>query len=297
MGNQKSSSTTTVTTTVTTTTTATTTAITTTATTATLTLPTIFICHGGGPFPIFSKDTNNRLLREHFRQVSSSIPKPKAILIVSAHWEEALPTVQTGENPNLFFDYGGFPPETYKYKYAAPGAIDIAERIQICFKERGIKYNTNSKRGYDHGMFVPLMLMYPDADIPCVQLSIINNLDPAAHIQLGHAIGALRKEGVLILGSGMTYHNMRTWSGEDVKKWSKTFDDWLFQSCVQLDQQKREMALKQWSSTKFARDCHPREEHFVPLLVCVGAAAPDAKGKRIYSGCLGDAQISSFQFG
>lgn len=244
-----------------------------------LRMPTVYLPHGGGPWPFmprgaFGSATTYDKMSEYLRNLSSALPlEPKALLVVSAHWEESVVTIQTSENPPLLFDYSGFPPETYQVKWPAPGSTTVAARVRALLGDAGIESAEDSSRGFDHGTFVPLSLTYPNPTIPTLQLSLKKGLDPSEHLRIGQALAPLRDEGIFIVGSGMSYHNMSGFfgrvpsSGED----SRVFHDWL-KSTVLSDAQAREEALASWSKAPSARACHPREEHLLPLMVVAGAA-------------------------
>jgi aromatic ring-opening dioxygenase catalytic subunit (LigB family) len=224
---------------------------------------------------------------------------PKALLVISAHWEEALPTVTTGTGRPLIYDYGGFPPHTYQLKWPAPGDPALAQRVQDLLAAAGIASAADAQRGYDHGVFVPLLLAWPQAQIPTVQLSLQVGLDAAEHLAIGRALAPLRDEGVLILGSGFTYHNLRAMLRGDVPNVpgsSKRFDDWLTAAVERPERSERERLLAAWASAPDARACHPREEHLIPLMVVAGAGGGDA-GTRCYNHLLGEATHSGFRFG
>ncbi|MFT5220834.1 MAG: 4,5-DOPA dioxygenase extradiol [Planctomycetota bacterium] len=241
----------------------------------------LYIPHGGGPLPLLNEGAYvamNRFLRE-FPQ---SITKPDAVIVISAHWEEEVVSVIAGPNPELLFDYYGFPAESYEYRYPAPGQPQLAQKIQALLGGSGIECNLNFDRGFDHGLFVPLMLMYPDGDIPCVQLSLSSSLDAALHINIGKALAGLKGENILILGSGFSFHNMRALmskTDDSVDEKNQAFESWLAQTCsdTDLSEDEREQSLANWLEAPHARYCHPREEHLLPLQVCYGFAQSPAQ--------------------
>lgn len=198
----------------------------------------------------------------------------------------------------MIFDYYGFPPESYEFRYPAPGHQALAETIAQLLRDKNIPVALDGERGYDHGTFVPLLLSYPRADIPVVQLSLLNSLDPAAHIALGHAIAPLREQGILILGSGMSFHNMRAFFSPSptVKQKSETFDNWLVETLTSpaLDYAQRAERLAAWSTAPDARFCHPREEHLLPLHVCFGAAQASPVAQHNFGGYLLGTRVSGF---
>lgn len=237
--------------------------------------PVLYIPHGGGPMPLLG-DPGHEDLVKFLENISGIIPKPSAILVVSAHWEEENPTVTAGSETKLLFDYYGFPPESYSVSYPVPGAPDLAGKTASLLKLKGFTPEQNIERGLDHGVFVPLKMMYPDADIPCFQLSLIKGLKPDVHLKLGRALASLRKKNVLILGSGMSYHNlseMRSLKPVD-ENHNRLFHQWLNEACTAegLNKKERFRRLNNWESAPYARQCHPREEHLIPLQVCYGAA-------------------------
>ncbi len=263
--------------------------------------PTIYLPHGGGP--CFFMDWNPRGMWDPMGAYLSKIPellpeRPKALLIVSAHWEEPEFTVQTKPAPGLFFDYYGFPEHTYQLKWPAPGSADLAKRVQDLAATAGIPVKADAERDYDHGVFIPMLLAFPDAGIPTIQLSLKQGLDPEAHLALGRALAPLRDEGVLIIGSGLSFHNLRRLmqreTGGDIRHVSHDFDAWLAQT-LNGDR----TALKDWADAPNARICHPREEHLLPLMVAAGAAGDDAMTRPYHEDSLGPTGIavSAFHFG
>ena len=221
--------------------------------------------------------------------------KPTAILLVSGHWETPELTVTSGEHPELIYDYGGFPPHTYELRYDAPGLPTLAGRVCGLLGAAGIACHEDAQRGFDHGVFIPLKLVYPDAAIPIVQLSLKGDLDPAAHLEAGNAIEPLRDEGVLIVGSGMSYHNMDGYSTGHARTHSDPFDGWLTKICS-LAPADRDRELRQWQEAPSGRESHPREEHLLPLMVVAGAAGDD-RGERLFTDRVMDATVSGFGFG
>src|SRR5690606_22105940 len=184
--------------------------------------------------------------------------------------------------PPMLYDYYGFPPESYRVTWPAPGNPALANRVRGLLEKAGFKTAADAKRGYDHGTFVPLKLTYPDAEIPTVQLSLKTGLDPAEHLAMGRALAPLRDEGVFIVGSGMSFHNMRAFRDRRFVPVSETFDTWLRETAT-LPAAERDRRLADWTSAPGARACHPREEHLLPLMVCAGAAGED-RGTVDYSG-------------
>ncbi len=234
-------------------------------------------------------------LREWLEGIPARLPsKPKAILMVSAHWEEPEFTLLETPEPKLRYDYFGFPKATYELNYPAPLSSHLNSRIKQCFAEAQQKLAGEFSRDYDHGVFVPLMVMFPEADIPIAQLSLKSGLDPTEHIRIGKLLAQLRREEVLIIGSGLSYHNLRLF-GPQARRPSAEFDEWLTNTLCNQTDEPRNQALTNWKSAPSATICHPREEHLTPLNVIVGSAN-EAKGIKTYSGKLYEATISGFEF-
>ena len=232
---------------------------------------------------------------DHLRGILDTLPeKPRAILMISGHWETERPTLNVGAHPDLLFDYYGFPEHTYQLTYKAPGAPELADRVAGLLHGAGFPVDTDAGRGWDHGVFIPMMLIRPQADIPILQLSLQEKLDPAEHLAIGRALSPLRDEGVLIIGSGMSYHNLRAFFGPQGAPQSVTFDDWL--TAAATDPAHRDEALSHWSAAPEARFCHPREEHLLPLIVAAGAAGGEP-GVCTYSDHIFGKALSGFQFG
>ena len=265
--------------------------------TYTPTLPTYFISHGGGPWP-WMEDRLGAMkglaasLADMPRQIGST---PKAVLVISGHWEESAYTVMASPKPPMLYDYGGFPPHTYQIRYDAPGAPALAQRVQALIEAAGLPAASDAQRGFDHGTFVPLYVMYPNADVPVVQLSLRQNFDPLEHVALGRALSSLRSEGVLIVGSGLSYHNLRR-LGPPAAAPSAAFDAWL-QATMQAAPADRVARLAQWESAPAARIAHPREEHLIPLMVALGAAENEAAACVFHEVGGFTGTVSSFRFG
>ncbi len=261
-------------------------------------MPTLYLPHGGGPcffmdWTMGPADTWHRMA-DWLRGIGATLPAaPKALLVISAHWEEALPTVTTAAQPSLLYDYYGFPEHTYQLTWPAPGAPDVAARVRALLGAAGIDSAEDGARGLDHGVFIPLKLSFPEAHIPTLQLSLARGLDPALHLRIGRALAPLRDEGVFIIGSGMSYHNMRGFNRADSRAHSVAFDDWLVASLAGPDAHAR---LTAWGTAPAARETHPREEHLLPLMVVAGAAG-DEPGRRIFSDEVMRVVVSAFQFG
>lgn len=262
-------------------------------------LPTYFLSHGGGPWP-WMKDQWGAMMAELERSlqaIAAEVGKPKAVLMISGHWEAPAFTVQTSPNPGMVYDYSGFPPHTYQVKYAAPGSPALAARVKALLEGAGLPVREDATRGFDHGAFTPLVAMYPEADVPVVQVSIQHGYDPEAHLALGRALAPLRAEGVLILGSGLSYHNLRS-LGPAGREPSKRFDDWLQDAVVASDPATRVRKLLRWDEAPAARQAHPEEDHLIPLMVAVGAAE-DEPAACVYheETFFGAVTASSFRFG
>ncbi|AZQ11816.1 DODA-type extradiol aromatic ring-opening family dioxygenase [Shewanella khirikhana] len=261
------------------------------------TAPVLFIPHGGGPLPLLG-DPGHQELVAFLKALPASLPKPDAILVISAHWEESQPTITGAEQPGLIYDYYGFAPESYQIRYPAPGQPVLARRIKGLLAEAGIAAHIDNERGFDHGMFVPLALMYPEANIPCVQLSLVKGLSPAQHIAIGKALAALKNDNVLILGSGFSFHNLREFrNGATQDLLNLAFEDWLA-GCLldtNTDAAAKASALIHWQQAPGALHCHPREEHLLPLHLCFGAAG-DAPARQIFDGHILGKKSSGWQW-
>lgn len=234
----------------------------------------IFISHGGGPLPVLG-DSYHAEMVTHLKAVAATIEKPSAIIVVSAHWEESVATITAHAKPPIIYDYYGFPPESYGLKYPAPGDPDLAHGLQEILEQNQIRTRLDMERGFDHGLFVPLLLMYPNADIPCVQLSLLSSLDPAEHIRIGEALSQLACGDVLVLGSGFSFHNLKVLLGGEARNndpENDAFEEWLIKTCANqsLTEDERVNRLIGWERAPGARYCHPREEHLLPLHVCYG---------------------------
>ena len=263
--------------------------------------PTVFLTHGGGPcfwmdFPAPMGPHAYDGLRDYLSALIGGLPAaPRAIVMVSAHWEEAAPTVSAAPAPGMLFDYYGFPPHTYRLSYPAPGEPQLAERVRGLLGAAGIAAGTDAARGFDHGVFVPMLIADPSARIPVVMLSLEGSLDPERHLAIGAALAPLRAEEVLIIGSGSSYHNLRAiFDGGDGG--SVAFDAWLNETATAVDPAARRARLIDWRHAPNARACHPREEHLIPMMVAVGAAGEDP-GRATFRGRIGGKAYSCFSFG
>jgi len=262
--------------------------------------PTFFLPHGGGPCFFLDEDgpvpPEWRPMGDFLARAIDDLPeRPKAILIVSGHWEEQHFTVHNGERPELLYDYGGFPDHTYALRWDAPGAPALADRAAALLEVAGFSTATEADRGWDHGVFIPMKVAVPEADIPIVQLSLRRDLDPAAHIAAGRALAPLRDEGVLIVGSGMSFHNMRLRDGS-VQEAADAFDAALTAAVTDPDPAARDASLAAWERLPHARLAHPREEHLLPLMVAAGAASDDP-GTHIFRDRVIGWTVSGYRFG
>lgn len=237
----------------------------------------LFLSHGGGPLPLLG-DPGHRDMVDQLTAIAARISRPSAILVISAHWETSVPMVTAHPTPSLIYDYSGFPAEAYRIDYSCPGEPVLAGQVVRALEQAGIQAQLDDQRGFDHGLFVPLKLMYPDAGIPCVQLSLKSSLDAHEHIAIGRALQALDYDGLLVIGSGFSFHNMpeffRAGSPQAADARNQAFQEWLFQTCTdpQLSEPQRADRLVHWAQAPHARFCHPREEHLLPLHVCYGLA-------------------------
>ncbi|KAG8371360.1 hypothetical protein BUALT_Bualt13G0079600 [Buddleja alternifolia] len=259
---------------------------------------TFYISHGS---PTLSIDDS--LPARHFLQSfqQNVFPqKPKAILIISGHWETSDPTVNAAVGPSdTIHDFYGFPEPMYRLKYPAPGAPELANRVKHLLTESGFKrVNVDKKRGLDHGAWVPLMLMYPDADIPVCQLSVQTHRDATHHFNMGRALAALKDDGVLIIGSGAATHNLRMINrdgGDAVAPWAYEFDNWIKEA---VEEGRYEDVNEYEAKAPYARVAHPRPDHFYPLHVAMGAAGENTKGELVHhSWSYGTLSYASYRFG
>jgi len=261
-------------------------------------MPTYYLSHGRGPWPYTEGPFREhfRLLEQSLRDIPRQLPQnPKAVLVVSGHWEEDEFTVSSSPQPDMIYDYYGFPEELYRITYRAPGSPVVAERVVDLLTSAGWPARSDAWRGFDHGTFSLLSPMYPTADVPVVQLSIKKTLDPIEHLLAGRALARLREEGVLITGSGHSYHNLRDWQRGDTKP-AAVFDAWLRRALLESGPYARREQLADWETAPAARAAHPREDHLIPLMVAAGAADKDP-ATCIYGEVLRGAAASSFRFG
>lgn len=236
-------------------------------------LPSYFISHGGGPWPWMEE------MRAPMAPLAASLAgiareigvRPRAVLSVSGHWEAPRFTAMAAARPGMVYDYDGFPEHTYRIRYPAPGAPELAGRIVALLQSAGIEADLDQQRGYDHGTYAPLQVMYPQAEVPVLQLSLKRDYSPEEHLAVGRALAPLRDEGVLILGSGLSFHNLRL-RGPGARVPSRAFDDWLRQTLENMPPAARTARLQQWEQAPAARIAHPQEDHLLPLMVALGAA-------------------------
>ncbi|GAA0530165.1 aromatic ring-opening dioxygenase catalytic subunit (LigB family) [Rhizomicrobium palustre] len=258
--------------------------------------PSFFIPHGGGPC-FFMPDPQGIWtgMGQFLARLPELLPEqPKALLVVSGHWEADGFALTSGAAPELIYDYYGFPRHTYELTFPAPGTPDLAAQASGLLKSAGFSSSLDPRRGFDHGVFVPLKVAFPKAEIPIVQMSLDAGLDPALHIKAGEALKPLRDEGVVIIGSGMSFHNMRGYGNPNFTAPSKAFDEWLT-AAVTSPAKERAAALTEWAKAPAARASHPREEHLIPLMVAAGTS--DAPGEKIYGELVLGTAISAFKFG
>ena len=259
--------------------------------------PTFFINHGGGPCFFLQGPLRAawKPLEDYLAGFAYALSeRPLALLVISGHWETPVPTVNVSPAPPLLFDYQGFPDDTYQITWPAPGSPEIATAVRSLLSDAGFTSAENARRGYDHGVFVPLKVAFPKADIPVVQLSMQSGLDPATHLNIGRALKPLREQGVLIIGSGQTYHNMRGFGGPNPDPNAEAFDAWLRQAITHPDT--REQSLIDWERAPGARHAQPHEDHLLPLMVAAGAAAGEKAIVDFHGRALGK-PISGFRFG
>jgi len=241
-------------------------------------MPALFVSHGA-PNLALSDTPARRFLEDWGR----SLPRPEAILVVSAHWETAIPTVSAAARPATIHDFRGFEPALYELRYPAPGAPALAGRVAGLLADAGLPAETDPDRGLDHGAWVPLMLLFPAADLPVTQLAIQPDAGPAHHLRLGEALAPLRDAGVLILASGAATHNLAEFRGRAIDAtppdWVVAFGDWIDRA---ISEGRREDLLRYRDLAPFPAENHPSEEHLLPLFTALGAAA-DPRGRRVHA--------------
>jgi aromatic ring-opening dioxygenase catalytic subunit (LigB family) len=233
-------------------------------------------------------------MAQFLKALPASLPeRPRAILIVSGHWETSGVALTGGAHPPLVFDYYGFPPHTYELRYDAPGDPELAGLIAQRLRTAGFTAEVDDARGFDHGVFVPLKVVYPAADVPVIELSLERSLDAGLHLALGQALAPLRDQGVLLLGAGMSVHNLRAMGDPRLTQPATQFDAWLnAAACAPAPQ--RAAQLARWQEAPHARLCHPRHEHLLPLMVAAGAS--QQPGRRVFHEMVLGAPIAGFRF-
>ncbi len=253
----------------------------------------LFIPHGGGPLPLLG-DEGHQTLVSFLKGIVTRLPEPSAILIISAHWEAQEVTLTSSESPGLIYDYYGFPDKAYEIKYPVEGSPVLAAKVYDLLQSSEIQSRLDNQRGFDHGVFVPLKIMYPKAQIPCVQMSLVSGLNPALHMQIGQALSALKKENILILGSGFSFHNLMSKNTAEPDHKNGAFEHWLINTCTNesLSSEEREKRLIHWNEAPYAKYCHPREEHLLPLHVCYGVSG--TPGRLVFDGIVSGKKTSGF---
>lgn len=256
----------------------------------------VYLSHGGGPLPLLG-DPNHAAMVSHLQSLATEIPKPKQIIVFSAHWETDNVTITSADSHPLLYDYYGFPAESYAIKYPVAAATSLADAVTTAFQKQQMNPQQELVRGYDHGVWVPLKIMYPEADIPVVQVSLLNNLSPADHIAIGKALVSLDLSDTLVIGSGFSFHNMRAFFAPETaetKAMNTDFEAWLQQTLLseEMSEAARSEQLSQWLKAPHAKYCHPREEHLIPLHVCYGLAQRQAD--KHYATTILNKQASTF---
>jgi aromatic ring-opening dioxygenase catalytic subunit (LigB family) len=263
-------------------------------------LPTYFLSHGGGPWPYMEAG-----MRRRFDQLEASLlalrrewgDAPRAVLVISGHWETEEFAVSSAAHPGMVFDYHGFPEHLYRIKYDAPGSPELAMRLRAMLQAGGFACERDGERGFDHGTFSLMQPIYPDGDMPIVQLSVKQDLDPHAHLSIGRLLAPLRDEGVVIIGSGSSFHNLAL-RGLAAIEPSRRFDDWLQQTLLHSPTDERRRRVANWTVAPDARVAHPREDHLIPLMVALGAAEEEPAALTYHQDdFMGGWTLSSFRFG
>jgi aromatic ring-opening dioxygenase catalytic subunit (LigB family) len=263
-------------------------------------LPTYFLSHGGGPWPYMEAG-----MRRRFDKLEASLlalrrewgDAPRAVLVISGHWETEEFAVSSAAHPGMVFDYHGFPEHLYRIKYDAPGSPELAMRLRAMLQAGGFACDSDGERGFDHGTFSLMKPIYPDGEMPIVQLSVKQDLDPHAHLSIGRLLAPLRDEGVVIIGSGSSFHNLGL-RGPAAIEPSRRFDDWLQQTLLQSPTDERRRRVANWTVAPDARTAHPREDHLIPLMVALGAAEEEPAALIYHQGdFMGSWTLSSFRFG
>ncbi|MEO8485955.1 MAG: class III extradiol ring-cleavage dioxygenase [Betaproteobacteria bacterium] len=258
------------------------------------TLPTLFLSHGSPMRAVEPGEAGAA-----WAELARKLPRPRAVLMVSAHWETGVPMVTANAKSGTIHDFGGFPDALYRIRYPAPGAPDVATRVVELLKAGGFAAGVDGCRGLDHGAWVPMSHMYPKHDVPVVQLAVQPGRDTAHHLAMGRALAPLAKEGVLVVGSGHVTHNLRDWmtgrGDVEAMRYAATFADWLAGTLAKRDD---EALLAYREQGPGGARAHPSEEHFLPIYVAWGAAGPDAVAERFYHGFDGPAlSMDAYAFG
>jgi aromatic ring-opening dioxygenase catalytic subunit (LigB family) len=261
--------------------------------------PALYLPHGAGPCFFMDWDWGPadtwKATQRFLEGLAVTLPAPpKAIVAVSAHWEQPVFTASAAAQPELIFDYTGFPEPTYRLTWPAPGEPELASRVKELLSAAGLPSALSPKRGFDHGVFVPLKLVFPEAKIPVVSLSLAASLDPALHLAAGRALAPLRDEGVLLVASGMSFHNLSGFYQPETARRSRAFDAWLTQA-VESPAAERNRLLTDWRKAPFGPYAHPREEHLIPLLMASGAGG-ERPGERIFGDEPMGTAISAYRF-
>jgi len=256
-------------------------------------LPTLFLSHGS---PMHAVEPG--AAGTAWRSLGRTLPRPRAVLIASAHWETSVPMLTGNRQPETIHDFGGFPAELYALSYPAPGAPEVATQTVALLKDAGITAGIDGCRGLDHGAWVPLLWMYPDADVPVLQLSVQPGLGTAHHLRLGRALAPLAADGVLVVGSGHTTHNLRDWMTnprrQEPLRYAQAFAQWVGD---RLQAHDVAALIDYRAQAPDAVRAHPSEEHFLPLFVAWGAAGERARAERIVSGFeAGALALDSYRF-
>lgn len=253
----------------------------------------LFLSHGAPTLPL--EDVAARYFLEG---LAPTMARPRAILVVSAHWETHIPTVNAVEKNETIHDFSGFPDALYRLSYPAAGSAELAERVVDLLGDAGLSTASDKIRGLDHGAWVPLMLIWPDADIPVVQLSVQSHLGPGHHLEVGRAIAPLTREDVLIIASGSYTHDLSSWRGQpgkDEPEWVTEFADW-FDEALREGRTCDLLAYRRLAPN--AQRNHPTEEHLLPLFVALGAAGSEASAERLHtSNTYGVLRMDAYAFG
>ncbi|CAO4186253.1 4,5-DOPA dioxygenase extradiol [Methylorubrum extorquens] len=264
-------------------------------------LPTYFLSHGGGPWPYLEGDFRRAFdrLEQSLHDIRRELGNaPRAVLVISGHWEVKGFAISSGAQPGMVYDYSGFPEHTYRIRYEAPGSPELAGRVWTLLSGGSIQARLDPQRGYDHGTFSIMKPLYPEEKMPLVQLSVDPGYDPELHLKLGRLLAPLRDEGVLIIGSGASYHNLREAMGSKGIEPSRVFDTWLQDTLVYATPEQRTARLVEWERAPSARAAHPQEDHLIPLMAAVGAAEHEP-GTVVYhqNDLFGGITTSAFRFG